>query len=275
KKLANDYAAAMKALSQKYPDDLDAATLYAESLMDLNPWRLWSNEGQAAENTPEILGVLESVLARDPNHAGANHFYIHAVEASPNPERALPSARLLDTMVPQAGHLVHMPAHIYSRTGYYAEAAKSNVEAAKVDRAYARKADQEGSLYDLMYHSHNEHFLAYAACMVGRYTEAKAAADGLATRLMPHARAMPMLDSFMMTPLWVDARFNKWDTILAMPEPAKELPATHIMWRYARILAFAARGEKEKATTDRDKFGMEAAAFPADVNIGEFNAAKD
>lgn len=274
-KLAANYAAAMKALSQKYPDDLDAATFYAESLMDLNPWKLWAHDGQPAENTEEIVHVLESVLARDPNHAGANHFYIHAVEASPNPERALPSARRLNTMVPQAGHLVHMPSHIYARTGYYADAAKSNVEAAKADRAYARKADQEGSMYDLMYHSHNEHFLAAAACMEGRYLEAKAAADGLATRLMPHAKTMPMLDSFIMTPFWVDARFGKWDTILAAPEPPKELPGTHVMWRYARTLAFAARGEKEKATAERENFTADATAFPADASLGEFNTAKD
>jgi tetratricopeptide (TPR) repeat protein len=275
KKLARDYAAAMKSLSDKYPDDLDAATLYAESLMDLNPWKLWTHEGTPAENMEEIVRVLESVLARDPNHAGANHFYIHAVEASPHPERALPSARRLDTMVPQAGHLVHMPAHIYIRTGDYADAVKNNAEAAKVDRAYARKADQEGSMYDLMYHSHNEHFLAAAASMEGQYIEAKAAADGLATRLLPHTKMIPMLDSFILTPLWVDARFGKWDVILATPEPAKELPGTHVMWHYVRTLAFAARGEKEKAVGEREQFAAEVKAFPADANFGEFNTAKD
>jgi tetratricopeptide (TPR) repeat protein len=274
-KLARTYATAMKALSEKYPDDLDAATLYAESLMDLNPWKLWSHDGLPGENTEEIVRVLESVLARDPNHAGANHFYIHAVEASPHPERALPSARRLDTMVPQAGHLVHMPAHIYIRTGDYADAVKNNAEASKVDRAYARKADQEGSMYDLMYHSHNEHFLAAAASMEGNYIEAKAAADGLATRLLPHARMVPMLDSFILTPLWVDARFGKWDVILATPEPAKELPGTHVMWRYTRTLAFAARGEKEKAVGEREQFAAEAKTFPPDASFGEFNTAKD
>ena len=275
KKLATDYAAAMKALSEKYPDDLDAATFYAESLMDLNPWKLWTHDGKPAENTQEIISVLGSVLERDPNHAGANHFYIHALEASPYPERALPSARRLDTMVPQAGHLVHMPAHIYARTGYYADAAKNNVEAAKVDRAYARKSGQEGSMYDLYYHSHNEHFLASAASMAGSYVEAKAAADGLATRLMPHAKTMAMLDSFIMTPLWVDTRFSKWDTILATPEPAKELPATHIMWRYSRTLAFAARGENEKAAAEQEQFATEAGAIPPGTAMGEFNSAKD
>jgi tetratricopeptide (TPR) repeat protein len=274
KKLARDYAGSMKSLSQKYPDDLDAATLYADSLMALNPWRLWTIDGKAGDNTDEIVAVLETVLKRDPDHVGANHFYIHAVEASAQPERALSSARRLDTMVPQAGHLVHMPSHIYARTGYYAEAAKSNEEASKVDRAYARKAALEGSMYDLMYHSHNEHFLASAASMMGRYVEAKAAADGMATRLMPHAKMMPVLDTFIMTPLWVDARFNKWDAILMRAEPAKELPGTHAIWRYTRTLAFVARNEKEKAAAERAELAKEAAAFPADANIGEFNSGK-
>jgi tetratricopeptide (TPR) repeat protein len=272
KKLARDYAGATKSLSQKYPDDLDAATLYADSLMALNPWKLWTLDGKPNDNTEEIVAVLEGVLKQDPNHVGANHFYIHAVEASPQPERALSSARRLDSMVPQAGHLVHMPSHIYARTGFYADAVKSNEEAAKADRVYAQRAAQEGSMYDLMYHSHNEHFLASAASMAGRYAEAKAAADAMATRLMPHVKMMPALDTFIMTPLWVDARFDKWDAIFSRAEPDKELPATHAMWRYTRTLAFAARGQNEKAAVEREEFGKEAAGFPAEGKIGEFNS---
>ena len=273
KKLSRDYAAAMKALSEKYPDDLDAATLYAESLMNLNPWKLWSHDGKPGENTEEIVRVLESVLARDPNHAGANHYYIHAVEASPSPERALPSAHRLDTLVPQAGHLVHMPAHIYERTGFYELAARNNEEAAKVDRAYAQKAEREGSLYDLMYHSHNEHFLAMAASMAGNYAQAKQAADALAARLMPHAKMMPMLDAFIMAPIWVDTRFGKWDAILARPEPLKELPGTHVMWRYSRAISYAAGGKIDAAEKERALFAQEAAAFPPDAMLGEQNKA--
>jgi tetratricopeptide (TPR) repeat protein len=175
-------------------------------------------------------------------------------------------------MVPQAGHLVHMPSHIYARTGFYADAVKSNEEAAKADRVYAQRAAQEGSMYDLMYHSHNEHFLASAASMAGRYAEAKAAADAMATRLMPHVKMMPALDTFIMTPLWVDARFDKWDAIFSRAEPDKELPATHAMWRYTRTLAFAARGQNEKAAVEREEFGKEAAGFPAEGKIGEFNS---
>ena len=139
-----------------------------------------------------------------------------------------------------------MHRHIYARTGFYNEAAKATSKPQGWMALTARKAAQEGSLYDLMYHSHNEHFLASAASMSGRYAEAKTAADGMATRLMPQAKTMPMLDTFIMTPLWVDARFNKWDAILTRTEPLKELPGTHVMWRYTRTLAFIARGEKEK-----------------------------
>ncbi len=242
KQLSQNYSSAMKSLSAKYPDDLDAATMYAESLMDLNPWKLWSADGKPGENTMEIVTVLESVLARNPMHAGANHYYIHAVEASPNPARALPSAHRLDTLVPQAGHLVHMPAHIYERTGDYDSAARNNAQAAKVDTTYAEKAGQVGSMYDLMYHSHNEHFEAMAASMEGRYSQAKKAADSMAARLLPHAKMMPMLDGFIMTPIWVDVRFGKWQETLARPEPMKELAGTHVMWRYSRAVALAADG---------------------------------
>jgi tetratricopeptide (TPR) repeat protein len=275
KKLSRDYAAAMKALSQRYPDDLDAATLYAESLMNLHPWRLWTHDGKPGENTEEIVRVLESVLARDPDNAGANHYYIHAVEMSDDPQRALPSAQRLNTMVPQAGHLVHMPAHIYIRTGDYEAALKSNVIAAKIDQKYAKEADKEGGIYDLMYHSHNEHFIAMAASMGGRYAEAKAAADAMAKRLAPHAKMMPMLDGFILTPLWVDARFGKWDAIEARPEPPKEFVETHVMWRYTRALAFAARGDAGKATAERDLFSAEVSAILPDMPFGAQNTAKD
>jgi tetratricopeptide (TPR) repeat protein len=273
KKLSQDYAAAMKALSAKYPDDLDAATLYAESLMDLHPWKLWSSDGKPGDDTLEIVSVLESVLALDPNHAGANHYYIHAVEASQNPDRALMSAHRLDTMVPQAGHLVHMPAHIYERTGNYEEALKSNEQAAKVDHEYAEKAKETGSIYDLMYHSHNEHFAAMAACMAGNYSAAKKYADAMVERLNPHADMMPMLDGFITTPIWVDARFGKWSEILARPEPPKQLAGTHAMWRYSRALAFAQQGKVADAQRERDLFSQEMAAVAPEAMLGAQNKA--
>src|SRR5262249_30188580 len=140
KKLAADFSQAMGELSRKYPDDLDAATLYAESMMNLRPWQLWSKDGKPAEGTEQIVAVLEGVMKRDPNHVGANHYYIHAVEASNNPERALPSAERLKTLVPAAGHLVHMPAHIYMRTGNYEAAADANVQGALADRVYIKES---------------------------------------------------------------------------------------------------------------------------------------
>ena len=275
KKLAVDYARAMKALSAKYPDDLDAATLYAESLMNLNPWKLWSNDGKPGENTEEIVSVLESVLACNPMHAGANHYYIHAVEASPYPGRALPSAHRLDTLVPQAGHLVHMPAHIYERTGFYESAVKSNAQAAAADKAYAEKTGQAGSMYDLMYHSHNQHFLAMAASMAGNYTQARDSANAMAKRLEPHAKMMPMLDGFLATPIWVNARFGKWQEILRMPEPMKELPGTHALWRYARTLAYAQTGKASDAEQERNLLTAEVGKIPADAKFGEMNLASD
>jgi len=274
KKLANIYAMGMRTLSRKYPEDLDAATMYAESLMNLNPWKLWSLDGKPGEHTEEIVRVLESVLARDPNHAGANHYYIHAVEASPNPERALPSAERLEALVPKAGHLVHMPAHIYARTGDFTQAVERNAVAAKVDKAYAEEADRAGSLYDLMYHSHNEHFLAMAASMQGRYAEAKKAADALVSRLMPHVKMMPMLDGFLTTPLWVDARFSKWDAILARPEPALDLAETHLMWRYTRTLAFAAQHDAGKAAAEFAAFEKEASTIPDGTPLGMQSSSK-
>jgi tetratricopeptide (TPR) repeat protein len=273
--LATNYAAAMKSLSQKYPDDLDAATLYAESLMDLSPWNLWSNDGKPGANTLEIVAVLESVLARDPLHVGANHYYIHAVEASPHPEHALPSAHRLEIMVPTAGHLVHMSGHIYERTGDFDRAAASNVDAIKADEAYALATSQQGSMYDLMYRSHNEHFLAMAASMQGNYAKAKAAVQNMDARLLPHAKMMPMLDVFLMSSHWVEARFGKWQEILARPEPLKELPGTHATWRYSRSIALASTGRIHDAQKELDLLVTEVAAIPPEAMIGPRNKASD
>jgi tetratricopeptide (TPR) repeat protein len=168
-----------------------------------------------------------------------------------------------------------MPAHIYERTGNYEEAARNNAQAATVDLAYARKAEQEGSMYDLMYHSHNEHFEAMAASMEGRYAEAKKAADAMTARLMPRAAKMPMLDGFIMTPIWVDARFGKWNEILERPEPAKELPGTHAMWRYARTSAYAKKARIREAQEEKELFRAEAGKLPPDAMMGGQNQAKD
>ncbi len=188
RKLDAEYANAMRELSQHYPDDLDAATLYAESLMDLHPWKLWGLDGRPTEGTEEIVAVLESVLRRDPDHLGANHYYIHAVEASPHPEWALSSARRLETLAPAAGHLVHMPAHTYMRVGDYSAAAQSTAAGANVDRTYLRESGTSGSMYDMMYRCHNLHFLAAADSMRGDFTGAKTGRRSAGCSCRSHAQ---------------------------------------------------------------------------------------
>jgi len=249
KKLSLDYKNAMAALVQKYPDDLDAATLYAESMMNLRPWQLWHADGTPADGTLEIIRVLQSVLKRDPNHTGANHFLIHAVEASPHPEQALESARRLAGLAPAAGHLVHMPAHIYIRVGDYEGAAQSNRDAAAVDEAYIKTGVQ--GVYPMMYYSHNLHFLAVAAGMQGRFAEALWAAQGLEANVAPHLKDMPMLDSFMCTSTLIRVWFGRWDTVLSLPEPDKTIaPMTNTIWHFARGMAFAAGSDAGKAESE-------------------------
>jgi tetratricopeptide (TPR) repeat protein len=251
KKLSSDYAVAMKGLSEKYPDDLDAATLYAESLMNLNPWRLWSLDGQPWERTEEIVHVLESVLRCDPNHAGANHLYIHALEASPHAERALPSAKRLETMVPNVGHLVHMPAHIYIRTGDYAAAAKKNVDGERIDKAYLRQSGTFGSTYDIIYYSHNLHFLSAAQAMGGNFAAAKQAADELEVHIRPLVDRMPESEVYLPTPILVLVRFHRWDEILNSSPPEQNLVMTNALWHFARGSAAAAIGKIEMAGAER------------------------
>ena len=256
-KLARDYAAAMKALSARYPDDLDAATMYAESLMNLHPWKLWTPDGTPGEDTVEIVAVLESVLKRDPMHPGANHYYIHAVEASKEPERALPSAARLETLVPAAGHLVHMPAHIYMRTGSYVAAEKANAVAADVDRAYIRQTGASG-MYPMMYYNHNVHFESAAACMAGRHAAAKKAGDVLFADVLPGVAGMPMLEGFLLQPTFVALRFHRWDEIRQMPDPGPKLPLLRAVWLYARAMAAAAAGDVQKAETLRERIRARA-----------------
>jgi len=191
--LARRYSQAMADLVRRYPEDLDAATLYAESLMNLRPWKLWTLDGKPAEDTPQILAVLESVIKRAPDHMGANHYYIHATEASASPERALPSATRLETLAPAAGHLVHMPAHVYARTGDHAAAARANLAGANADRVYLKNMPPE-TFYGMAYYSHNLHFLADSDMMQGRFADAQQAAAELAERLLPHAEMMPMIE---------------------------------------------------------------------------------
>jgi tetratricopeptide (TPR) repeat protein len=271
KPLAQAYAAAMKALVDKYPDDLDAATLYAESMMDLRPWALWAADGTPAEGTLEIVRVLESVIARNPLHPGANHYYIHTIEASPTPERALPSAARLETLVPAAGHLVHMPAHIYMRTGDYQAARERNEIAADVDRKYIAATKATG-LYPMMYYTHNLDFIGAASDMAGEYAPALKAARQAAGHVEPFVKDMPMVQAFLVKPYLIQLHFARWDDVLATPAPAADRLVEAAYYHYARAIAFAAKKDLGKADAEVKALSDARAKVPADMILGNNTA---
>ncbi len=273
KKLAMDYKNAMGELAKNFPDDLDAATLYAESMMNLRPWRLWTLDGKPAEETLEIVAVLEGVLRRNPNHSGANHYYIHAVEASTNAERALPSAARLGQIAPKAGHLVHMPSHIYIRTGDYYQAAKANVDAIAVDREYMAKSGNNG-LYPAMYYNHNVHFLAAASAMNGRYADSIKSARELEANVKPLLKAMPMLEMFLPYSIVSLTRFGKWDEILKEPKPDPSLKITTAFWHFARGSAYSASKQTAKAEAELSALRAVDKTMTEDVRLFN-NAAGD
>jgi tetratricopeptide (TPR) repeat protein len=273
---AEAYHDAMREVAKKFPDDLDAATLFAESGMNLHPWGLWHKDGTPEEGTDEIVATLESVLKRDPNHMGAIHYYIHTVEASASPQRALAAANKLAAMAPAAGHLVHMPAHVYIRTGDYASAVKTNQAAALADQTYIKNSGAQG-IYPMMYYSHNLHFIAMCSAMNGDYAEAKRGGDKLAAHVAPFVKDMPPLEGFMTIPMAVAVRFHKWDAILNMPQPNADMKITTVFWHFARGMALAATGkvsEAEKeyaAVSEAEQNTPEDVVFAMPVN----NKAKD
>jgi tetratricopeptide (TPR) repeat protein len=253
KQLLSDYKDAMNLLVRQYPDDLDAQVLYAESLMLRRPWQLWKSNGTPQEGTEEVVSVLEGVLSRDPQHPGANHYYVHAVEGSQQLERALPSAQRLMTLVPAAGHLLHMPAHIFFQTGEYEDLAVTNEHAVKADEDYMERAGTVG-VYPLMFYTHNLHFIAVGRAAQGRYAEAKAAADRLAAFAGPRVKDMQMEECFAAMPLLVQLRLQRWDEILATPAPDSTWLTANALWHFARGTAFAARGKVEDASRERELF---------------------
>jgi tetratricopeptide (TPR) repeat protein len=252
-KLAVAYKDAMKQVMTDYPDDLDAATLYAEALMNLRPWALWTNDGKPAEDTLEIVTVLEGVLKRDPNHPGANHYYIHAVEASRNPERALPSAMRLGALMPGAGHIVHMPSHIFLRVGDFESSADVNKNASAVDRRYIEKTGGWKSFYSLMYYSHNLHFVSYVRMMQGQFDESIDYARQLRRNVDGAVDGMPMLASYAAFEWLILTRFNKWSEVLAEPQPKEQNAFVNAMYRYSRALAFAQLGRIKEAEAERER----------------------
>jgi len=264
------YKDAMSKLAARYPDDLDAVTLYAESAMNLNPWHLWTTDGKPAEGTEEIVRVLESVLKRDPNHLGANHYYIHAVEASPHPERALASAARLEKLAPTAGHLVHMPAHIYSRVGDHAASVHCNEVAVAADMKFLAATHEQG-VYPLFYYSHNLHFLAFAASMEGNFAEAKDAAARLVANVAPGVKAMPMLEGFLPTPIVVLFAFERWDDLLKLPAPDSSFLITNAVWHSLRGIAFANTGKTAEAEKEQGAFRELTAKIPPDTMYDMLN----
>jgi tetratricopeptide (TPR) repeat protein len=290
------YAAAMREVVAKFPDDLDAATLLAQSLMDTSPWNYWTADGSPRAFTTEVLTSLESVLKRKADHPGAIHLYIHAVEASPDPKRAEAYADRLPALVPGAGHLVHMPAHIYLRTGRYNDASTANEKAIEADAAYKAGNAVAGNMtYDIGYIPHNPHFFVASASLEGRRADALRAADTVRSSMHTDMLRDPsmggMVQHFMLTPVFAKVRFAMWDEVLAEPLAPQDLPYMQAISRAARSIAYSATGrldeaEKELAAVAAAKdhaslktlyissanVGSAVAAIAHDVAAGELRA---
>lgn len=267
------YAAAMEQVWNQYPDDADVGALFAESLMNLQPWDLWEKDGTPKGRTLDVVATLERVLEINENHPGANHFYIHTVEASNEPERGVASADRLRTLVPGSRHLVHMPAHIYARVGRWAEASDANVAAIKADRAYFAKAP-EPEFYAL-YFIHNIHFLSWSAMMEGRYETAMAAAREL-ERDIPQSFLKEwtfIADGFMPVTYHAMIRFGKWEDILQEKRPEDYRRLSLALWHYARGIALANTDRVSEAREELAAFEEVAATVPEDWVVGNSPAA--
>jgi len=241
------YADSMRRVWQKYPEDVDLGALFSDALLNLRPWDLWTPDGKPQPETPEIVETLERVLTLVPDHPGACHFYIHTVEASSDPGRALEAANNLRSRVPGAGHLVHMPSHIDIRLGHYANAMRANQKAIDADSLWI----DQGGFYTL-YRAHNYHFLAYASMFDGqREVALKAAREMVRQVPMELVRAYPdFLDGFISAPIHVMVRFGMWEEILAEPRPPSDLIATTAFWHYGRTVAFATLGQVDEAARE-------------------------
>jgi tetratricopeptide (TPR) repeat protein len=245
------FADAMREVVQRYPADADARSVCAEAMMDLRPWDLWTVDQKMNPGTEEIIALLEEGLRRSPNHPGLNHQYIHAVEPSPNPERALASALRLQRLHSGVGHLTHMPAHVFERLGRYAESIEANRLARERDEEYVAAMNPQGFIQ--MYMTHNPHFLSRTALMEGRSDLAlRYARTAVSVLSVETLRAMPGMDFFHAAPYFRHVRFGKWDDMLAEPAPPADLRFLKGMWHYGRGAALAARGDAAAAGVERD-----------------------
>jgi Flp pilus assembly protein TadD len=247
------YAAAMYKLQQKYPDDLDAATLYAESMMDLRPWGYWTRDGQPYEGMGEVVSLIEKVIAKNPVHPGALHLYIHLLEATDDVGKAEAAADRLQTLMPAAGHMVHMPAHIYQRVGRYTDAVRSNQLAIAADEDYISQCQAQG-LYPMGYYPHNIHFLWFAATADGQSKLSIEAARKAASKVSDEAlQQVPLMAIFRVVPYYALTRFGKWDEMLQEAEPPAFSPYARGIWHYARGIAFVRKGQLDQANQELAK----------------------
>ncbi len=268
KELDQAYAAAMRRVHAEHGAHPDVAALCAEALMDLRPWDLWQPDGTPQPETPEILALLEQLLARHPSHPQANHLYIHAVEASTDPGRSVAAAERLRELAPAIGHLVHMPAHAFLRVGRYEDAAEANRRGIAADLAIVARTGRTG-FYEV-YRAHNYHFLAYAAMFAGRGDEALAAARDLVRELpIDLVQQLPQyLEAFLAVPYHVLVRFGRWQDMLAEPAPPAWQKSRLAFFHYGRGVALAASGRVDEARRERERFRAAVAAVPADWLLG-------
>ncbi|TWI05923.1 tetratricopeptide repeat protein [Luteimonas cucumeris] len=275
KPLDEAYAEAMADVARRFPDDDDVAALYAEALMDLSPWAYWDKGGKPVGRTREIVATLEGVLKRNPRHLGAIHYYIHAVEASRTPQRAEPYADALAGLAPGSGHLVHMPAHIYIRTGRYHDATLTNFAASTADAAFLAVCGGSNGIYPLGYVPHNWHFATMSAGLHGSRELALNAAQQTAQRADPkQLESLTFMQQYLVMPLLTQVRFGQWPQILAQTAPPADLPYPRAIWHFSRGMAFVRGGEKQKAQVELEALqGIAADPAMKDVVVGAINHA--
>jgi tetratricopeptide (TPR) repeat protein len=273
KPLDEAYAAAMRDVWKEFSDDADVGALTAEALMDLRPWDQWTHEGQPQPGTDEVIQTLEAAMKLSPKHPMALHLMIHAVEASPHPEKATVAADRLRDLEPSLGHMVHMPSHIDVRCGRWQEAVTANEKAIAADTAYRKVVPKQG-LYHV-YMAHNHHMLAYASMMTGQSQKATQAVNDMLTGIPDEfvQQAAPMIDGFFALPYELHLRFGRWDAMLAEPEPRKAFPIARALWHYARGVSLAAKDDLVQAKEEQLAFVAATKAMPKDASFHKNSAA--